>query len=347
MINYIESELVSLSIHHIGNKTEEEGIEHSPESLVNLDDNLEQILLSYFLGHYKEPEFHQFTYKGGDVVLNPIFNIANNIFNDPDCLHEQSIHIAKHLYQNSNHPFIKEGDIMVSYIHNVLVDDEMVDAITIVKTESKDSFLQLQTTNDSFDILPKLGINVKKIDKACVIFSTESEEGYKLCVIDKTNGKEAKFWTDNFLYIKPRPDAYHQTKTQINLTKAFIKERLQPLHEIDKTEEADILNRSHKFFKNNEAFSAENYEEKVFKEEQTIAEFQAFKDDFQEERRIEVKDEFPISQQAVKKQSRIFKSILKLDKNFHIYIHGNREMIQKGTDDEGRKYYQVFYEEEK
>ena len=49
---------------------------------------------------------------------------------------------------------------------------------------------------------------------------------------------------------------------------------------------------------------------------------------------------------AVKKQARVFKSVLKLDKNFHIYIHGNRDLIEQGTDERGRKYYNIYYEEE-
>jgi len=48
----------------------------------------------------------------------------------------------------------------------------------------------------------------------------------------------------------------------------------------------------------------------------------------------------------VKQQIRVFKSVLKLDKNFHIYIHGNREWIKRGTDPDGRKYYKIYFENE-
>lgn len=348
MINYIESEIVSLSIHHIGSKVEEEGIRTTSNSFKIIDESLESIMRSYFLDNFKEPEYHNFTYSNGELEMNTIFNLANNIFNDNSCLHEQSVMIAKHLYEVSAHPNIRRGELMVSYINNMLVDEEMVDAIVIVKSESKDIFLQLAEQEEGYEIKSNFGINPKKIDKACIIFNTESEEGYKLCVIDKTNnGKDARYWSDDFLYIKPRPDAYHQTKNQITMTKAFIKERLAPIHDIDKTVEAEILNRSQKFFKINETFEADNYEEQVFQEEQTIKEFNAYKEDYAAERKVTINDEFDISQEAVKKQSRIFKSVLKLDKNFHIYIHGDRKLIQKGTDSEGRKFYQVFYDEEK
>jgi hypothetical protein len=39
--------------------------------------------------------------------------------------------------------------------------------------------------------------------------------------------------------------------------------------------------------------------------------------------------------------------VIKLDKNFHVYIHGDRELVDKGYDDEkGMKFYKLFYSEE-
>jgi hypothetical protein len=40
------------------------------------------------------------------------------------------------------------------------------------------------------------------------------------------------------------------------------------------------------------------------------------------------------------------RSVIKLDKNFHIYIHGDRSKIKHGIDENGEKYYQLFYEDE-
>ena len=48
----------------------------------------------------------------------------------------------------------------------------------------------------------------------------------------------------------------------------------------------------------------------------------------------------------MKKQARVFKSVLKLDKNFHIYIHGDRNRIERGVDEQGRKYYKIYYDQE-
>ena len=58
-------------------------------------------------------------------------------------------------------------------------------------------------------------------------------------------------------------------------------------------------------------------------------------------------DQFEISSHAVKRQARVFKSVLKLDKNFHIYIHGDRDRIEQGVDERtGRKYYKIYYDQE-
>ncbi|MBK6777842.1 MAG: hypothetical protein IPG74_19090 [Flavobacteriales bacterium] len=48
----------------------------------------------------------------------------------------------------------------------------------------------------------------------------------------------------------------------------------------------------------------------------------------------------------MKRQARIFKSVLKLDKNFHIYIHGDRNRIEQGVDEQGRKFYKIYYDKE-
>lgn len=67
---------------------------------------------------------------------------------------------------------------------------------------------------------------------------------------------------------------------------------------------------------------------------------------YREENEIELTDNFDISPHAVKKQARAFKSVLKLDKNFHIYIHGNRELIEQGVEKDGRKFYKIYFKEE-
>lgn len=37
--------------------------------------------------------------------------------------------------------------------------------------------------------------------------------------------------------------------------------------------------------------------------------------------------------------------MIKLDKNFHIYVHAHRDLIEQGVDEKG-KFYKVYYHEE-
>lgn len=72
--------------------------------------------------------------------------------------------------------------------------------------------------------------------------------------------------------------------------------------------------------------------------------FNQFKSSFQQDYDVEIADNFAISESAVKKQARSLKSVIKLNKNFHIYLHGDRELIEQGEDKKG-KFYKVYYHE--
>ena len=61
---------------------------------------------------------------------------------------------------------------------------------------------------------------------------------------------------------------------------------------------------------------------------------------------IPFEDSFEISPSAVKKKSKIFRSVLKLDKNFHICIDRDTELLEQGIDKDGKKYYKIYYKNE-
>ena len=85
----------------------------------------------------------------------------------------------------------------------------------------------------------------------------------------------------------------------------------------------------------------------VIHHEEVVNTFMDYKKNFESARNFEIGDEFDINLSAVKKQQRVFKTVLKLDKNFHIYIHGRRDLVEKGVDEmTGRKFYKLYYDEE-
>lgn len=347
MINRIESKLDSVSIHKIGVKSEDEDIQLSSKPIPVLDKNLKDVLLKYMIDSFKEPEFYKFTFSTGDVALNPLYNFVSNIFDNEEFLHEQSVNIARHLYESSHHPNIKAGDLMVAYIKDVLIDDELVNAVAIIKSENKDAFLKLNLENGNYQLNFEDGINIEKLDKACLIFDTERENGYKICIKDRSNrSNDAIYWKEDFLNLASREDVYYATTQYIKATTSFIKERLPFEEDADKRDEAEILHRSKTYLKNAETFDKNEYTKTVFGEADRQASFTDFCDDFMQEKNVKLQDNFQISESAVRKQTKFFRSVIKLDKNFHIYAHGDKSLMEKGTDPEGRKYYKLYYESE-
>jgi len=348
MIDNANSNIDKVSVHYVGNKTNGGELRLSKSLLDTSDVAARELLSKFFLSPFSDPEFHSFTFTNEDFTLNPLYNFASQMFSESDAFHENSVNIARHLYELSVHPQIKSGDLFVARISDMDVEGELTDAIGIFKSENRQAFLKLDNTGDDFSIRHDDGINIEKLDKGCLIFDIDKDSGFKVCIIDKSNkSSEAHFWKNIFLQVQACSDDYHQTKEFMNITKNFVTKQLTEEFEVSKTDQIDLLNRSVEYFKSHDNYNKEEFENEIFNNSDVIDSFRDFDKKFRDENNIEINEEFEISNQAVKKQARIFKSVLKLDKNFHIYIHGNRELIEKGVDDKGRKFYKIFYDVEK
>lgn len=339
-----ESQLIKISLHKVGNKSLDEGLSLSKTYLKTFD-NINKVLVSYFMSPFKSEEYFNF-YHESMLELNEVYVYVSKIFENPDDLFEQSVHLAKHLYEKSTHPKIKGGEFYTVYFKDCILDGETVDAVGLFKSENKDTFLKVYPTGDGFEIESELGVNINKLDKGCLIFNTESEKGYVVAVVDNTNkGSEAQYWIDDFLHLRQRQDEYFNTQSVLNMCKSFVTKEMPQQFEVSKADQVDFLNKSVKFFKENDNFDMEEFAHEVIIQPEVIESFHRYKTDFQHQHEIEISDNFEISDIAVKKQARSIKSIIKLDKNFHIYIHGNRELIEQGEDQKG-KFYKVYYREE-
>jgi hypothetical protein len=347
MLDFSNARLTDLAIHKVGSKLREESLQISKGLAYLSGDEVMPLLLKYFLNPFDGNEYHNFTH-ASDVNLNEVFTYSKNIFADEKSFYLQSIHIAKHLFEVSTHPNIKTGELYVCYFQNCRVDNETCDAIGIFKSENKDAFLKVEPAEDSYMVATENGININKLDKGCLVFKLNEEEGFKVCVVDKGNkSEEAVYWKENFLKIRPCADNYHHTKNYLNLTKEFVTERLGDEAEVSKADKIEILNKSIEYFKSREQFDEQEFAQEVFEDKQEmIRSFSEYKESYQQEKEVDFSDVFEISAPAVKKQQKVFKSVLKLDKNFHVYIHGDTSKIQKGVDENGKKYYILYYEEE-
>jgi hypothetical protein len=346
----ISSELAgiqSIVVHKIGSKSADEDIRLSKGEL-QVDESINKLLLTYFFTPFKSEEYFNL-FHDSDISLNEVYSYVSDIFDDPGKLYDHSINLAKHLYENSAHPKIKSGEFYVVYFHDCIVDGEQVDAVGLFKSESKDTFLKVMPTDDNYEIGSDAGINIHKLDKGCLIFNSEKENGFLVAVVDKVSkGAEAQYWFDHFLHVRQREDMYFQTQSAMKLCKDFVTEKMPEEFKMDKADQAELLNKSAEFFKEKESFDFEEFTTEVMQEPQIIESFKNHRQDYEYDHKVKFEDSFDISAPAVQKSSRFLKSVIKLDKNFHIYVHGSSDRISKGHDDvTGMDYYQLFFEEEK
>lgn len=342
------SHIHQVMVHRTGNKTNGENLHISPQPADLGDENLRPLLMKFFFSPFNVPEFQSFTFSNGDHEMNPMFRFAADIFDRPASFPEASADIARYLYDLSVHPQIKAGDLFVAYFSSINLGDEVTDAIAIFKSEYKQPFLQVnQGAQGAIQHLE--GINISKADKGCIIFNSDRESGFQVCVVDRTNrtGEEAQYWKEQFLQVTPRNDDFHQTREVLNLTKEFVTTRITDEYEMSQADKINVLNRSVEYFKTREAFDKSEFEREVLEDQNLIQSFRSYDEDMRQERGLDLAEQFTISPEAVKKGAKNMKSVLKLDKNFHVYIHGDREMIERGVDPDGRKYYKIYFEQEK
>ena len=344
MIEFTAIKLNDIYVHQVGNKLRDEKLKISKEDISFSDDETQKYLLKYFLSPFNNNEVYNFSHSS-ELKLNEIYSFVKNIFSSPERLYEISIDISKHLYEQSTHPKINGGDFCICFFKNCSFDGINCDAIGFFKSEVKDVFLKFDSINDNINIKHENGININKLDKGCLVFNLEEEKGYKVCIID-SKSKETQYWKNDFLNIRPASDNYHFTNDFLAITKEYVTKQLSDEFEVNKTDKIDLLNRSVEYFKTNDKFKKEEFEKAVFQDNEMIESFRNFDSSYRNDNKVKLVDKFDISSKAVKKQARAFKSVLKLDKNFHIYIHGNKELIKQGTEKDGRKYYKIYYKDE-
>ncbi len=184
MINLYGAYITSISIHSVGNKSHNEPIFLS-EAPFQADNEMTPLLKEYFLKSFREKEenYYQFINET-DLEFHELYSLVNSIFDSPETIHELSKKITKHLYDQSLHPHIKRGEVYIVYFENMQVDNEKVDAIDIFKSELKQDFLQFSQQQKQLDALLQQGVNLNKLDKGCLIFNKNKEEGYKILSVD-------------------------------------------------------------------------------------------------------------------------------------------------------------------
>lgn len=335
-------------VHWVGNRSHEEPLRLSQHHLRLLAVEEEEMLLRYFLHPFKQEEYHAFHHHT-DLELNESYSFVNDLFLTSINFLEASNRLAKHLHAHSIHPNIKGGEFYVVHFDGVILDGMEVEALGVFKSERKSTFLQVTSQEDQADLLFEQGIDIQKLDKGCLVFKTDGESGYKVLIHDAVSkGDEAVYWKEDFLGVIPITTEFTQTRDYMEMTRSFVMDEMPQAFDIDRTQQIQMLNRSSGYFTESKEIDTQEFAREVLSEPEVIDTFNAYKERYEQEKDIQIEDHFERSPAAVKQGKKFFKSVLKLDKNFHIYVHGNPNNIEQGYDAErGMKFYKVFFNEER
>ncbi|MGB0429001.1 MAG: nucleoid-associated protein [Bacteroidia bacterium] len=340
-----------LVIHRVGNKAHEDGVFASEAEHDLMDDQLQVVLFDFFFNSFKGEDQFKFDHSA-DLRMNDMYTYCQNIFNNADTFLDMSKHILNHLYNKSTHPKIKGGELYVCLFRDILIDDELVDAVGIFKTESKNTFIQVNEMRQSLALGYYEGISTKKLDKGVLIFNTLEDEGYMVKTIDALAGQndEAKFWKEEFLGLKPIEDSVYTTKAYLNLAKEFVEETLASKPEVGKKKSLEVMDKAVEYFEQNDDFRLDNFAETVFEEPEVQENFKNFKEDRKEILELPEEDTFEISAPAVKKEKKRIRHLITLDDSIQIKLNPshqdrNNQVIERGYDSQkGQYFYKIFYE---
>ncbi len=334
-------------IHKVGNPTRGEELKLSANKLTLNDDIVRKLLSHYFLSSFNAEDQYHFTHIS-DVALNEVYTYVSAIFDNQKTFEAQSALLAQFLYSKSTHAKVKEGELYIVQFSEVPFGTEYTDAIGIFKSETRETFLKVFPHGQNFEVAAEDGININKLDKGCLVFKQNRGEGYVVCIVDATNKQnDAQYWVTDFLQVTPYADSYHSTSAALSMCKLFIDNEMQEKFVVNKSDQIDMLNRSMDYFKTKEQFNMDEFAQEVMHYPEVIEDFKQYRQTFQQAKGVSLDDEFDIHLSAVKKGERVYKTILKLDKNFHVYIHGRKDLIERGYDDmKGKNFYTLFFDEE-
>lgn len=333
-------------VHGIGNKSLSEEVRLSG-SEVRLTEKVNETLVTFLDNCKMSDATYQFFHESDELDLNPMYVYASRMFDDADAFKETSFNIAKQLYESSDHPKIHSGELIVVLFENCDYESEKCEALGLFKSESKDKYLDLSYEGGSYTFVENEGLNVNTLEKGAVVFNTQRDAGYCVKILMRSSKQvDAKYWMNDFLHVRQIDDSFCKTQQIISLTKGYVREVLDEDDSVTKIERAEIMTRASDYFSTNDSFDRESFCNEVFKDQRHADGFEQYQEELLGEDNS-LSQPFEINKPLVKKQAKVFKNIIKLDRNFHIYVHGGEGLIKKGYDDEtGMEYYQLYFKKE-
>lgn len=324
-------------VQRVGNKSNDDGVAFS-DSLCQMD-GVEEHLLNLINASFKFDDWKQF-YFIDDLELNPTFRFVSKIFDDEGCLVKQANNLARHLYEQSIHPNIKIGEFYVVLLENCVIDGVATNAIGLFKSEVMETVLTIKMEQNHLVLSPQMGMSLKKLEKGCIVFNVEKEQGYKVAVVDNSNTKtDARYWAENFLHVKDCNDDYHQTVRLMDMCAGFV----QQLKEQSEVDSAIAAKRAVELLKLEDVLQVDELAEKICDTKEQKQAFETYKLAYEEEHG-DFANEVNVVVKAANKKPVTKMNVLKLGKEFEVrIINPNAEIVAGEDDIRGKNYYTLFY----
>ena len=347
-LNLYNSTIETLSLHKVGNKSRNEKAFFSAQP-TKLNDEFQTLLKEFFLKPFREKDEAYFHfYHDVDLELHPLYeNIKTMMACSDEKFHELSKDIVAHLWEQGNHPHIKSGEVYVCKFERVGIDNEVVEAIGIFKSEIKSDFLQVDEAGSMLEMNLNQGISLEKLDKGCLIFNCNITDGYRILTIDN-NRYDSRYWLEHFLSIEAYHDDRFITKKYLTMCQDFAQNVVEAAE--DKKQAIIFKNKALHHFRSNDEFEEDKFLEDVLDSDDLVTEFKNFRIQNAEKYHLEEENlqSFSISNEAVNEIGKKFKSTINLDTNISIKLdfinpESAEQFVEKGWDEEKQMYYYLCY----
>jgi hypothetical protein len=349
MLNIDEAVIEKLIIHYVGNPSKEEGCYTSAKVAENLRGEDARVIINQCLKPFKNSTLQYGFTNENDNNAQTVASLSKMIFGSDTNFAFATQSMAQLLFNVSDHPQVKAGNLICIAFDKLRFNEVLYNGIGIFKSESSVPFLQITQHNNDFEMAVAEGILADNIEKSCIILSGTNEAPMTVLCHNKANNTQAEaiYWKDEFLNVAPAENNFIHTQSFMDMTNSFIKDRYPTDFEHTKVDQIDLMNKSVKFLQNKDRFNEDEFTNEVLMYPEVKESFAKFTDEYKTMNNLTLNDDFEIDNRAVKTYDNNSQRVIKLDKNFHVYVHGNKHLIEKGFDEKRDKhFYKIFFDEE-
>ncbi len=184
-------------------------------------------------------------------------------------------------------------------------------------------------------------MSLKKLEKGCLVFNVDKENGYKVAVVDNTGSNtDAHYWVDNFLHVRNCNDDYHETERLMEMCTGFVSQ----LKEQSVVESAVAAKKTAAAFATDEAIQVEDLADLICRTDEQKQAFEAYRQSYEEEFG-DFAEEVCVVKKATNNKPVKRMNTLKLGSDFEVKVLNPAAKIEGGVDKEsGKKYYTLYYE---